>query len=103
MATCLQAIDDKPGRRLFPRDLKAQPAASEVSEIHALRTSGRIGSQVDDFLAVDFVLAHCERLQPIGEALRAFAKRRHYVERQVERRLALTVEATAGQRGTLAR
>lgn len=95
MPACLQSIDHQPGRRLLARKLKRQPSTGQVRQRQAQGGPGSFLSQIRDVLAVDIVLAHRQRLEALREALRAFAKRRHDIERQVERRFAFAIETSA--------
>ncbi len=96
---CPQPVDDQPGRCVLPGKLEAKPSTPELVTADAMSSPGRVVAQVGHAFAVHIILTHRERLQALGEALGAFAERRHHIERQVERRFALAIEAAAGDGG----
>ena len=102
MAGCLQPIGNQPRGRLFPGELEREPPAPEFVKTGTMAGPGRIVAQIGNGLAVHVILAHRQRQQSMGEALRAFPERGYHVEREIERRLALAIEPPTGERGARA-
>ena len=60
-------------------------------------------AEIGDLGTVHIIFAHCKRLQPVTEPLCTFRHGRHDVQREVQRRFTLAVEAPAGDRCSFAR
>jgi len=79
-----------------------EPGAGHVGERNAIRLPAFLVAQVDHTFAIDVIRAQHAGFDLMREALVDFLDSGHDGEREIKRRHALGIEASAADRGALA-